>query len=206
MRFRLPTILLTVFVLYSLVSCSKGPRVIPRKTLAEIYAEMFVMDEWTEDNRYRINRLADTSFVYEPILEKYGYDSEDYMASVEKYLADPERFSRILRETENQLNGRVTELKAEKKRQDDIRRLLRKRDSITNVWSISLDSMNTAYVVTVPDKDTVKFSLLIDSLCVAVDSLSSGRDSLCIPEQTVEEPLGHISVRDLHRHIALELK
>ena len=97
------------------LACSQDkPTVIPRAKLAKIYAEMLVMDQWVQGESYRRNK-ADTSLVYEPIFEKYGYDTEDYMASVEHYMKDPERYSRILRTTADILEERIVELKAIKK-------------------------------------------------------------------------------------------
>lgn len=162
MKFSRPLVFMSLSLALLLVSCSDAPEVIPRKTLAEIYAEMFVTDEWLQDNRSKINRLADTSFVYAPILEKYGYDADDYLLSVEKYLADPERFSRILRDTEAKLKNRAEELKVLRAEQERLRRFELRRDSIVRVWSISLDSMNKAFVVPV-ESDTVIFELLSDS-------------------------------------------
>ena len=88
-----------ILSLVLLVSCAeREARVIPRGELAEIYAQMLVVDQWitaTPGTR----QMADTSLVYEPILNKYGYTSADYRLSVDKYMDDPERFSRILRTT-----------------------------------------------------------------------------------------------------------
>ena len=97
-------------------SCSKA-KVIPRGKMAEIYAEMLVMDQWILDN-HRVRSQADTSLVYEPIFESYGYTTEDYRASVEHYMKDPERYSRILRRTTEILDGRILELKEIKKAED----------------------------------------------------------------------------------------
>lgn len=183
-----------------LSSCSSGPRVIPRKTMAKIYAEMFVTDEWIRDNSYRLGRLADTSLVYEPLLEEFGYDSDDYLLSVEEYLNDPERFSRILRDTEAQLNKRLAALKLEKSRLEALAKLQRKRDSIREFWSISVDSMNTALIFKMPQKDSAVFSLLLDSLLLEslrADSLAmlplpgdslnlSAADSLVLDAQVID--------------------
>ena len=93
-----------VFVLAAccaiLSSCSKdeGAEVIPRGRLAEIYAEMLVTDQWITSTP-GMRMIADTSLVYEPILQKYGYDLDDYLTSVDRYMDDPERFSRILRKS-----------------------------------------------------------------------------------------------------------
>ncbi len=97
-------------------SCKKDEaEVIPRKTLAKIYAEMLVTDQWITSTP-GVRRIADTSLVYEPILEKYGYDSDDYRASMDKYMDDPERFSRILRTTGEIIEARIEKLAEEQTR------------------------------------------------------------------------------------------
>lgn len=88
--------------------------VIPRAKLSEIYAEMLMTDQWITSTP-GIRHIADTSLVYEPILEKYGYDSEDYRKTVDKYMDDPERFSRILRSTVEIFDERLEELRAQEK-------------------------------------------------------------------------------------------
>lgn len=98
-----------------LSSCSRDEaEVIPRGKLAEIYAEMLMTDQWiTSTPGFR--HIADTSLVYEPILEKYGYDSKDYRRTVDVYMDDPERFSRILRTTVAILDERLNELRKQEK-------------------------------------------------------------------------------------------
>lgn len=103
---------LVLFFLAMTFSCSDGGKVIPRKKMVSIYADMFVADQWLNQN-YKAERVADTSFVYEAIFEKYGYDSEDYRASVDYYIQDPDRFARILRQTVLELEDRMDEQKAE---------------------------------------------------------------------------------------------
>lgn len=92
-----------------LASCSDGheAEVIPRRQLAEIYAEMLVTDQWITSTP-GVRMIADTSLVYAPILEKYGYDLDDYLLTVEEYMDDPERFSRILRRS-GEIIGRQIE-------------------------------------------------------------------------------------------------
>lgn len=103
---------LVLFCLALTFSCSGGGKVIPKKKMVRIYADMFVADQWLNQN-YKAERVADTSFVYEAIFEKYGYDSEDYRASVDYYIQDPDRFARILRQTVLELEDRMDEQKAE---------------------------------------------------------------------------------------------
>lgn len=97
------------------MACGREGKVIPKGKMAEIYADMFVADQWITQN-YRASRTADTTVVYEAVFRKYGYDSEDYRASVEHYIQDPDRYARILRHTVVLLDERIAEKKAELKK------------------------------------------------------------------------------------------
>jgi hypothetical protein len=99
---------------FILTSCGKDEvEVIPRAKLAKIYAEMLVTDQWIT-NTQGVRLMADTSMVYEPILEKYGYDIDDYLLSVDKYMDDPERFARIFRTSGEIIEKRLIELRRQK--------------------------------------------------------------------------------------------
>ena len=95
-----------------MISCGGDGRVIPKKKMTEIYADMFTADQWISQN-YKASRVADTTMVYEAIFEKYGYNSDDYRKSVEYYIQDPDRFARILRQTVLVLEDRMADQKAE---------------------------------------------------------------------------------------------
>ena len=58
-------------ILFSSCSSEEG-KVISRRDMAEIYAEMLLTDQWIA-SRPELRKKADTSLVYEPILNKYGY-------------------------------------------------------------------------------------------------------------------------------------
>ena len=88
----------------------RNGRVIPRNKMARIYAEMLLTDQWINDN-WAQNRSADTSFVYRPILRRYGYDEKDWRKSVSKYIKDPDRYSRILKKSAALLEAREKELR-----------------------------------------------------------------------------------------------
>lgn len=137
------------------VSCGKDrARVIPRPTLAKIYAEMLVTDQWIA-SAPSIKRIADTSLVYEPILEKYGYTSEDYRKSVERYLDDPERFSKIFRSSSEILDARIKELK---KLQEIVAKKNEKHDFFISVGHV------------VPDIANIPPSYTPDSLAFELDT------------------------------------
>lgn len=88
-------VLIASFLLLA-ASCGRG-RIIPKDEMAQIYADMFIADEWLRDNP-RERRAADTTLFYEPIFRKYGYTFKDYNASVRKYIRKPEKFADVLDE------------------------------------------------------------------------------------------------------------
>ena len=99
-------------------SCKKDEaEVIPRGKMADIYAEMLMTDQWISSTP-GVRMIADTSLVYEPILQKYGYDKYDYIKSIDHYMNDPERFSRILRSSGEKLERRLKELRKRQKQME----------------------------------------------------------------------------------------
>ena len=106
-----------IMALMVFASCGKKDEaeIIPRNQLAKIYAEMLVTDQWIMDTP-GVRSIADTSLVYSPILEKYGYDADDYVRTVDKYMDDPERFARIFREAGEILTARLEALQVERER------------------------------------------------------------------------------------------
>lgn len=104
-------------VVFASCSSKDEAEVIPRAKLADIYVEMFMTDQWISDTP-GMRLIADTSLVYEPILEKYGYDKLDYIHSVDFYMNDPERFARILRSSMDKLDKRIAHLLKVKRQQE----------------------------------------------------------------------------------------
>ena len=90
---------------------------IPRAKLSRIYADMLMTDQWVMSAK-GVRLIADTSLVYEPILEKYGYTTEDYVKTVDVYMNDPERFAKVLRTTVDILDERLVQLRKEKHAQE----------------------------------------------------------------------------------------
>ncbi len=184
-----------------LASCVKKERVIPKEKMSEIYAEMYVLDQWIDDNR-SLRREADTSLVYAPVLERYGYTYDDYLNSVSAYMKDPTRYSRILRRTSEILNGRLAELKAEKKAREDALRESRRLDSLRNLVRLNVDSLMRVMSRTNPsDSVTVtwdslnclvfKFVQATDTtydgpaMIIRADSLDVAADSLAVVSDSI---------------------
>ena len=140
-----------------LTSCGKDEaEVIPRSKLARIYAEMLMTDQWiTSTSGVRL--IADTSFVYQPILEKYGYDIEDYLKSVEHYMDDPERFARIFRTSGEIMGVRLKEL----------RKIQHRLDMLAKLPKIKVDYDPSELAPYLSDEPYVKY---YDSLAIELDS------------------------------------
>ena len=122
-RFTRRLLFAALLVILSAVSCRQGPRVIPKARLAQIYADMFVADQWIATNS--LSRTADTSAVYEPILNRYGYTSADFRRSLDHYLDDPEEMVKILKASQSILQKNIAALSRQEKadhQRDSLRR------------------------------------------------------------------------------------
>lgn len=111
-----------ILLLCVLSSCRREARIIPRSKMTKIYVEMFVADQRIASSP-DIRRTADTSWVYEPIFEKYGYTSDDYRASVAHYMKDPDRYARILRESVALIDAELKLMRKEKQRLESLEQM-----------------------------------------------------------------------------------
>lgn len=93
---------------FFLGSCS-GKKIIPATELADIYSEMYLVDQSVQKNR-RTKPLSDTVKIYEPVLEKYGYTVEDYYSTLSVYLKRPDKFEEIFDLSISNLEARKTAL------------------------------------------------------------------------------------------------
>lgn len=205
--------IIPLFAVLVFVSCRNDEaKVIPRAKMAEIYAEMLMTDQWIT-NTPGMRMIADTSLVYEPILEEYGYDHLDYLKSVDYYMNDPERFSRILRTSGELLDKRLADLK-EKKRlleleQENLKKLLMYQNDYSleeyfpyladepyvhyyDSLTFELDSCRVYKLIPIETADTlydrIEMIIRVDSLAV-VDSLTVS-DTLAVKDSIqVKEPV-----------------
>lgn len=85
-------------LLLSFLSCSRSGKVIPASKMSQIYADIFVADQWLRENTGS-RRMVDTTLFYDPVFQKYGYSREDFVASVGYYIDKPDKFSKILKKS-----------------------------------------------------------------------------------------------------------
>lgn len=102
------------------VSCSKGPEIIPKRQMEKIYHDMFLADQWLADVPGK-RPVADTTWFYQPIFEKYGYTVEDYRNSVNYYLSDPKRYAEMIGRVVDDLENESAAINRDIARQDQIR-------------------------------------------------------------------------------------
>ena len=108
--------------------------------------------------------MADTSLVYEPIFEKYGYTSADYRKSVDVYMDDPERFSRILRTTVGIFDKKLKELKIRQEEEAKAEALRLMREKMKIRVEFDIDAAN-------PFLFKEPYMHFYDSLAVECDSI-----------------------------------
>ena len=113
-----------VFILAFTPGCSRH-KIIPKKEMVDIYAEMFLADQWVMASRQR-ERAADTTMLYEPIFKRHGYTTADFRESVDYYLKDPERYTRLLKKTSAKLKARAESLKKQVDAMQDYKEMRRK--------------------------------------------------------------------------------
>ncbi len=115
-------VVLGLAVLYGIVGCGPRAAVIPASRLSDIYADMFLADQWV--NRHpSVRSRVDTMLLYDAVFEKYGYSRADYYKSLDHYLDRPEEFQKI------------TAVAAEKLRReyDALRKFIAVRDSVNRL-------------------------------------------------------------------------
>lgn len=196
-----------------LASCGNDEaEVIPRDELAKIYAEMLLTDQWII-NTPNVRLIADTSLVYAPIFERYGYDADDYRKSIGHYMDDPERFARIFRETGEILDARLADLEERKveilrreqmmsraeKFRPDIKWESGYRDTVYSEMNMMLELMS-ADTAAVEMLDTTAVETIDTSAAVVlIDSLK-----LPAPDMPVRDIQELIDVKDIQKQILIE--
>lgn len=157
-------IVLPLMVLVSaVVSCGRGGRVIPVRKMERIYREMLLADQWLAENPDK-RGIADTTWFYEPIFEKYGFTLSDYQKSVDRYLNDPKRYAEMLGRVEKGLRNDLKVVNARIALED---RLQHEADSLAKVWkSVKAKTFNSFLDVFDVDAMTDRVGIEKDSLGV----------------------------------------
>ena len=131
-----------------LSGCNRKDKVIPRAVMADIYADLFVADQWLREQGPAFQE-ADTMRFYEPVFRKYGYTTLDFRNSANYYLKDPRRFARILQQASSQLEDHAKYLEQLSTDiasvQQEIRRLMRSATIPASFYDTSFFRMAVCY-------------------------------------------------------------
>ena len=180
MRLRPAHIVLLLTLLACLAGCGRKGRVIPEKKLMQLYAEMFVADQWLKDHN-AARTAADTSLFFDPIFRRHGYTFEDYDRSVHYYLDRPERYAKLLNKASDRIRKEASQLQKEAEAQQEhlheIEHLLdlyRRQDFTTD--SLRWSGPKTMWPEYEEPKDTV-----------AVQDSLQLKDSLLLPVRELKE-------------------
>lgn len=156
-------VLLFAMAFPAVISCDRGGRVIPVGKMERIYREMLLADQWLAENPDK-RGIADTTWFYEPIFEKYGFTLSDYQKSVDRYLNDPKRYAEMLGRVEEGLRNDLKVVNARIALED---RLQHEADSLAKVWkSVKAKTFNSFLDVFDVDAMTDRVGIEKDSLGV----------------------------------------
>lgn len=75
-----------------LTSC--GNSLIPRGKLSRIVADIYLSDKFVNNTAEMVSK-ADSTMLYEPILNSYGYTSDDFIRTIEYYVERPAKLKTV---------------------------------------------------------------------------------------------------------------
>lgn len=182
MRIRTRIFLVASLVL-CLAACSKeGPKVIPEAKLSRIYADMFLADR--KIDLAEVSRKADTMLVYEPILNSYGYTTEDLRASMYHYMGKPSDYEKLLQNAHKMLGKRLSALEKQAKIHQKERAGQNKVDSLLfkNVYKVDPKETRVDTIVLELNQDNV-----YERVVVVADSIYIGPLKLVREKEEEEE-------------------
>lgn len=124
----------------TVLSCHRDGTPIPRGDMARIYADMFLLDQRINSDRW-LRVTADTTLVYEAVFKKYGYTVEDFSASQQKYIRDPRRYAKMLKKSVRIIESEKKALRKEKEKLDAILEERRGTDRFSPNRILLLDTL-----------------------------------------------------------------
>ncbi|MDD4293470.1 MAG: DUF4296 domain-containing protein, partial [Bacteroidales bacterium] len=86
--------LLKALLISLLIFTSCGESRIPKQKLSKIIAEIYISDRYINTNQELV-RAVDSSFLYEPIFNKYGYTTKDFIYTMNYYVEQPAKLRAI---------------------------------------------------------------------------------------------------------------
>jgi len=117
--------LLKALLISLLIFTSCGESRIPKQKMSKIIAEIYISDRYINTNQELV-RAVDSSFLYEPIFNKYGYTTKDFIYTINYYVEQPAKLRAIYLGAKQILQDEMGRADAEYKQE-------RSRDSLIAV-------------------------------------------------------------------------
>jgi len=111
-----------LFCCLLLVCSCKAP--ITRDQIVEIMVEMYLFEQTMSDHP-QFNPIADTTLVYDAILQKHGYSVKDYHRSLTYHLQKPDKLKKVIIPYRDRLMKRKNALKEEMEKDIRIEKFMR---------------------------------------------------------------------------------
>ncbi|MBO4625594.1 MAG: DUF4296 domain-containing protein [Bacteroidales bacterium] len=143
-------VLLIVCLLALAVSCHKGPRRIPRGDMEDIMMHVLMQDQYVKAHS-ELRPQFDTMLVYEGVFESFGYNTDDFLASLQYYLEDASRMEKIMEKVEKRLMVKVKEAEIEVQEESW-------RKDFLNIWSLYPDKRHLPQPSSAYDTLYIQFS------------------------------------------------
>lgn len=112
---------LSILALLFLASC--GDSLIPRGKMSRIIADLYVTDRYVF-SYHDLMKSADTSKLYEPIINKYGYTTQDFVNTIGYYVERPAKLKTIYANAKLILQAEFASAEAEVARKRSLDSLL----------------------------------------------------------------------------------
>lgn len=161
---------IVLLIIFAAASCSK--EVIDDNDLPVILADIYLTDRYLLNSPVNIQK-ADSLFIYEPILNKYGYTTEDLVHTLDYYLPRPQKLKNyfidakaILEKRELNVRNEITNFEIKESILTPIRKIIEERDSLKEIdsyqrsvgWIIAPDKF-PQWRINLPDSLKTRFEL-----------------------------------------------
>ena len=100
--------LLHIALILLLAAACNGPRKMDRDDMEEALYQMLIQDQQIKQDR-KLKAQADSSLVYEGIFASLGYDTDDFIYSLEYYLEEPARMEKVMESVADRLEAEAKE-------------------------------------------------------------------------------------------------
>ena len=137
-------------LLFAAIFQACSGKTIPQKKVAKILAEVYLNDTYIDQNS-RLIAQADSIQLYEPIFNKYGYTTDDYVRTIDKYFSRTKKMIYFYQEAKEILEQKKEEIRLAV---EDRRR----GDSIYNSYT-SIQNNNQRVLNYIRNKESNKWIL-----------------------------------------------